>query len=84
IDSDASLGAGMLLYPNPTSELLHLDHDTAKELDYVVYDLTGKRVQSTTCSGTQHVINVSPLAPGVYVLETHTSQQKNQWRFVKE
>jgi len=84
IDSDASLGAGMLLYPNPTSELLHLDHDTAKELYYVVYDLTGKRVQSTTCSGTQHVINVSPLAPGVYILETHTSQQKNQWRFVKE
>jgi len=30
------------------------------------------------------VINVSPLAPGVYILETHTSQQKNQWRFVKE
>jgi len=73
-----------MLYPNPTSELLHLDHNTAKELDYVVYDLTGKRVQSTTCSGTKHVINVSPLAPGVYVLEAHTSQQKNQWRFVKE
>ena len=73
-----------MLYPNPTSELLHLDHNTAKELDYVVYDLTGKRVQSTTCSGTQHVINVSPLAPGVYILETHTSQQKNQWRFAKE
>lgn len=37
----------LTLYPNPASEVIHLDYDTNFELDfYSIYDLSGKRIQS--------------------------------------
>jgi len=72
------------VYPNPTTEVLYLDHKESAEITYVVYDMTGKQMQTTHSKGAQHQINVELLAPGVYLLEATTGKQKKQWRFVKE
>jgi len=72
------------VYPNPTTEVLYLDHKESAEITYVVYDMTGKQMQTTHSKGAQHLINVELLAPGVYLLEATTGKQKKQWRFVKE
>jgi len=71
------------LYPNPATDVLHLDYDTAKEIEYGIYNLAGQRVQTVKSKGTQHNLNVSELAPGMYVLEGMGESQKTYFRFVK-
>ena len=78
-----AFGQNIALYPNPATDVLHLDYDTAKEIEYGIYNLAGQRVQTVKSKGTQHNLNVSELAPGMYVLEAMGESQKTHFRFVK-
>lgn len=72
------------VYPNPVTTTIHVKNSIAKEATYTIRDFTGKQIKKSKGKGTEHNIDVSQLAPGVYLLEATTEKQKTQWRFVKK
>jgi hypothetical protein len=66
------------IYPNPAREEITIDVNGAAE--FVVYDVYGKMVITT---GNKN-INISGLAPGVYIVEGELREWKRYGRFLKE
>ncbi|MBN2682468.1 MAG: T9SS type A sorting domain-containing protein, partial [Bacteroidales bacterium] len=60
----------ILLYPNPTNNQINIEFATQLVGSINFYDLTGKKVISTSISGeNKKIINVSELKSGMYFLE---------------
>tara|TARA_R110000850_G_scaffold277086_1_gene422435 strand:- start:176803 stop:181008 length:4206 start_codon:yes stop_codon:yes gene_type:complete len=73
---------GVLIYPNPTSQLLHLYIPEGIQIEgATIYDLQGKDVQQL--QGTETVLDVEKLSPGLYFLEITTNEGTINRRFVK-
>ncbi len=64
------------LYPNPTSQTLHLD--IAKPVSWTIHTLTGQRLES----GSSKEIDVSSWETGTYVLEAKVGESKVVKQFV--
>lgn len=65
--NEAAAKSNLKIYPNPAVDILNLTSN--KKIESVtIYDLTGKKVKSTT--DTQQ-INVSSLAKGTYILQAY-------------
>lgn len=66
--AESSAIEGLNLYPNPVSNgkvYISTKNDTDKEI--IIFDLLGKKVLQTTISSKE--LNVSNLAPGVYIIK---------------
>lgn len=80
------------VYPNPTDGLLNLvlQGNNGDVLDIKVYDATGrlvKQLQQTTTGFVQKVfvdLQDNRFAPGLYLLEATTSEQRQTFRVVKQ
>lgn len=70
------------LYPTVTDNSLFVKGITG-EFSFVVYDLTGKIVMSTSNRNGNERIDVSALNQGVYVMVVENSSSKTSLRFVK-
>ena len=58
----------LMLYPNPSSEIIYLDYDTGVDLDfYSIYDLSGKRIQNGFVVDRE--ISLNSLSAGRYFLK---------------
>jgi hypothetical protein len=58
--------SGIVLYPNPTSGMIHIKHDE-KLTDIQIFDMVGKLVINQKCNGeTETNIDLSNLPNGVY------------------
>lgn len=72
----------IVVYPNPTSKLLHLYIPEGIQIEgATIYDLQGKNVQQL--QGTETVLDVEKLSPGLYFLEITTNEGTINRRFVK-
>lgn len=58
---------GISLYPNPATNILHIEHATAGTL-LEIYNNLGQRVLQTKLHGGQDRVDVSGLSGGVYLL----------------
>lgn len=57
-------------YPNPTDEILHLSLPGLEEqIDITIFDVAGKRVFQKQVNTEISEIDVSFLAPGMYIIE---------------
>jgi len=88
-DGTSSIGnipgfANINIYPNPASQMIHIDHANAGTvLD--VYNITGTRLMQTTLQGNKDRIDVSNLASGIYLLRfTGKEGKQGSTRFVKQ
>jgi hypothetical protein len=54
------------IYPNPSSSFLNIDHAFNRKIEYNVYDLTGKKIET---GFVDNYINVSHLPNGIYNLQ---------------
>ena len=63
--------AGLHIYPNPTTDVLHIQQSTQAQLNFKVYDATGRLVFSQFSSESEVVIDVRKLAPGVHPARDH-------------
>ena len=75
---------GVLIYPNPVTNTLHIQSPLASELTYQVYDLTGKALSTHHQSGQNHSIDVSGLAKGIYLLKATHNNNTTAMQFVKQ
>ncbi len=72
------------IYPNPATQLIHIDHATAgTTLD--VLNVTGTNMMQVTLKGNKDMIDVSNLASGMYLLRfTDKNGKQGSTRFVKQ
>ena len=77
--------AGLHIYPNPTTDVLHIQQSTQAQLNFKVYDATGRLVFSQFSSESEVVIDVRKLAPGVHLLEImDAAGNRTSTSFIKE
>jgi Secretion system C-terminal sorting domain len=81
--TDASL---VSISPNPTNELLNVTADENQLSEIKIIDILGKTVQiQANLFASQHILDVSSLAAGVYVLDiTMIEGKRRVLKFVKE
>ncbi len=59
------------IFPNPTTEILYIEHDEARDITYRLYDNQGKQLMHKTDTQAYHtyILDVSSYSPGTYWLE---------------
>jgi len=64
------------IFPNPTSDLLYIEHDQASDITYKLYDSQGKQLVNKTDTQAYHtyMLDVSAYSPGSYWLEIINSK----------
>lgn len=84
-DSDLSGTDGGLLYPNPSSGIVHIEMPTQGNWKAEIFDLNGKRLQSLGFLGNALTWDLSELASGTYFLKVseQESGEARTFRMVK-
>lgn len=71
------------LTPNPATDKLQLSRSSEAAANLTCLDLTGRTVFRGQISGTNAVIDISMLSPGIYLLQIDESGRNTTLRFVK-
>ncbi|MGS4344831.1 CotH kinase family protein [Myroides odoratus] len=71
-----------VLYPNPTSDILHITSGSTSTISYRIFDAIGQVIQQNNV--TEQGIDVSQLNQGVYLIELNQDNQRVVKRFVKK
>ena len=65
--------SSVIIYPNPTSNLLNIKSDTPI-YSFELYDALGKLIQNKTeMFSTENTVDVSSLTRGIYFVRLHTT-----------
>lgn len=79
---DNNMASNLILYPNPTQEILNLgDLTDFINPEYSIYDIQGKKVMDSQLESSS--IDVSKLANGNYILNIHDGNTLKTQRFIK-
>lgn len=65
----------VIIYPNPTEDVLNIKTSTFENVTYTLYDALGKLLLQDNLSSVQTPIQVSQLAPGSYSLTLNNQTQ---------
>ena len=69
----------ILIYPNPTSDIVYIDGNYT-QLKVVVYDILGKQVMKESITNS---IDISQLEKGVYILQLSDGAKLTTQRIIK-
>jgi len=69
----------MVLFPNPSSDIIRISADTIENLDVSIYAMTGQLVQKGSYSVNQD-IDISGISPGLYLVQANNLT----FKFVKK
>jgi hypothetical protein len=73
------------IYPNPTSDLLHIKFPTKYSFSLKIVDLKGVIIKTEEiASSSEHSIKTDNLKTGVYIISIESSTFKKSWRFIKQ
>lgn len=74
---DKELNAEMNVYPNPTSDVLHLtvDEDASHSSKYQLYDSKGTLLQSESLSGAETTIDIHSYQSATYFVNVMSETQ---------
>ena len=82
---DEFVDAGIILYPNPVTDLLYLQWARSFGTSQIaITDALGQVVNTSSTSGTSIAIDVASLSQGIYLLSIHFGERKVQGRFIKQ
>ena len=70
------------VYPNPVSELLHIQKNNLDYLDLKIYNLLGKLVFEA--EKVSEEINLSSLSSGVYIAKFETENFQKSLKIIKK
>jgi hypothetical protein len=71
LEEAKDIALSFLVYPNPTYDFLKLkvENYISKNLSYLLYDISGKTIESKKIEGTEATIPMESLATGTYFLK---------------
>jgi hypothetical protein len=82
------LSSSILVYPNPTSNMLTLDFGTPiSDVDFELFDIQGKAIlgeKNISLVNGKHQVNTSILVPGVYMLHINSLEKQYIYRIIKD
>jgi hypothetical protein len=77
--------ASIRLYPNPATDVLRIEGSQGEgPIPFEVFDARGRCVRSGTLFSDVHVIDLSGMPEGLYVLRASTQGRELNERFVIE
>lgn len=76
-------GAGLQIFPNPTSTQLTIKTFSSQPQHYSIFDLTGKLLQSGNTSGKETIVDVQLLPAGMYFLRVGNESNIQTLKFIK-
>ncbi|MDR9442692.1 MAG: S8 family serine peptidase [Schleiferiaceae bacterium] len=76
--------AGVKIYPNPTSDKLHISSPGRNFRQVVLYDLRGRRILSKAFNNTRGTLDLKNLPPSSYLLEIRFKDGVINRRLVRE
>jgi len=72
-------------YPNPVTDVLHLNLQNALVQNVLISDIVGKTVYSVKYADVANAdVSMAQLSPGLYIMDIKTSKGNTKIRFVKE
>lgn len=81
--NDVSAKNAVRVYPNPVVDVMNID-SPVKVSAVAVYDATGKQVMSTSVNAAKSQVNLSRLAPGVYIVRTQSESGTQSFKVIKK
>src|SRR5690606_29845374 len=72
---ELTLDHELTLYPNPAAGQVQLHLNTPKALTLTLTSVLGKTCQTRILTGTDHTIDLTGLAPGIYFLNLTDGEQ---------
>lgn len=64
------------MYPDPVSDMIHIDLNSAENVKISLYGLTGNVVKTAAESGTTATMNVTDVPEGMYILVVDNGKNK--------
>ena len=64
--NETSSQLALEIYPNPASDVLHINNLPCNEVDYSIFNMLGQTVNAGTTNGT---VYVADLEKGIYFLQ---------------
>lgn len=82
---DNSMNVQLIVYPNPTSQSLHVTHPDMNFFGITIADLNGKQLYSGTINNDEP-LDVSNYSQGMYMvtIENTTTNKKNTYKIIKK
>ncbi len=71
------------LYPNPTSDFIHIKNSNNKNVEYVLMDVNGKIIQLGTFTR-QTKLSIHDLANGMYLLRINADGESRNFKILKD
>jgi hypothetical protein len=82
--SEATVSLAMSAYPNPTTNHLYLKVEDFSNLNYQLFDLAGKVIESNNIISTSTLINMEEFPPAIYFINvTQNSQLIKSFKIIK-
>lgn len=72
------------VYPNPTTEVLHVKMPVERQAEYRIFNTSGTLVLFEKASAIEHTLNVSGLAKGTYILVVTDGEREYRQPVVKQ
>ncbi|GGB65422.1 hypothetical protein GCM10007424_01700 [Flavobacterium suaedae] len=69
----------LVIYPNPASSQITISNTLGADVNYTIYDMSGRNVMN---AATANTINVSGLQNGMYMLDLEVNGTKSQHKIV--
>lgn len=82
VEENSSIN-GYSVYPNPTQSILYVSHQSFKEFNVTLMDVTGKILQKTTLNN-QKGVDVSAYPKGIYFIQIENGSEKSTSKFIKD
>lgn len=74
--------ADLAVYPNPSHDYIRIANGPA-QFDMNIFDLEGRKLKSLQAMDREHLIDISTLSPGYYILEIIDGPIRKLTRFIK-
>lgn len=69
------------VYPNPTNNILNVSHNFSADVNYAIFDISGKKVTSGTVANNQILFDGTS---GIYFLQLQSDQFVYNTKFIKQ
>ena len=79
--SESSDNSKLVLYPNPTKNLINIKLNDYLIDEVVLYDISGKKLKSFT---EKNSIDISNFAAGIYILKIRSENQVFESKIIKQ
>ena len=70
------------IYPNPTSQFIHIETNFPSSSDVLIHDENGRLVRNETISMSSNTLKIKDLKPGIYTLEIRNDQHSESFKIV--